>query len=312
MKLSKQVQIILEILIVLIVGLIIFQPDIALVDILNEYAIWIIIAFVAMGLLSVMLNNNRFVYFFMLSAGILTFYLKDLSNENLVFNTRVNKKSALHFVHIDIFNTEDTKEDLLKMIVKKNPDIVGFEELTPDWNRFLIKNLKDKFNHILSMNRLDFDSKLVLSKYEFINKDTFYLSGHAQLDFTVFFRNNPLKILYSYVVPYTMIGENINNKFQLDDLAEYINKSRQSAVLVTGEFNQVYWTKRIRNFLYKTKLNNSRRFISFEKRNPYDHIFYSNRLRCVELNEIYDSKGNHIGIEGYFKILDPDEIPLQN
>ena len=286
---------------ILIVLLIIFQPDIPLVIFLNENAIWIIILFIAVGILYMLFNQNRLVYFSMFSAGILTFFLQDISNKNLVFNKNIAKKNSLHILHIDIFNTEDTKEKILENIVRKNADILMFEELTPDWNKFLIEKLKMDYFNIITLNSLDFDSKLIMSKYNFISRDTFTLAGHPQLDVTVFYNNTPLKLLYTYVVPYTMVGENINNKYQIDDLAEYIGKSKVSAMIVAGEFNQVYWTKRIRNFLYETKLNNARRFISFKKRNPYDHIFYSNRLKCVYLDEIYDSKSNHIGIEGYFR-----------
>lgn len=286
---------------VLVVLLIILQPDIPIVTFLNENAIWIIILFIATSFLYMFFNQNRLVYFSMLSAGVLTFFLLDMSNKSLVFNKNIAKDNALHILHIDIFNTEDNKTQILDKIIKLNPDILMFEELTPDWNKFLINNLQKEYKNILSLNSLDFDSKLILSKHEFISKDTFELAGHPQLDVTIFYKNTPLKIIYTYVVPYTMVGENINNKYQVDDLAEYIGKSKISALIVAGEFNQVYWTKRIRNFLYKTKLNNARRFISFEKRNPYDHIFYSDRLNCIYLDEIYDSKSNHIGIEGYFR-----------
>ncbi len=312
MKWKKPVNISIQVLISILVLLIIFQPDIHPVTILNEHAMWIIISLIVIGLISMFYNNKNLIYFSMLSAAILTFYLKDLSNENLVFNSHANKKTALHLLHINIFNVEESKPELLDKIIKINPDIISFEELSPDWNKFLIKNLNDKYKNILNLNRLDFDSKLILSKYEFISKDTFLLSNHPQLDITVFFRNNPIKIIFSYILPYSMVGENINSEYQLYDLAEYVKKSRNSNIIVVGEFNQVYWTKRIRNFLYETQLNNARRSISFSKRNPYDHIFYSNRLKCIELNEIHDSKKNHIGIEGFFKITDPDDISIRN
>jgi len=312
MKWNRPVNIIIQILISILVLLLIIQPDIALVTVMNEHAIWIIISLIAIGLISMFFNNKNLIYFSMLSAAILTFYLKDLSNENLVVNKHANKKAALHIVHINIFNAEESKKDILNKVKKIDPDVVSFEELTPDWNDFLINKLNDKYKNVLSLNRLDFDSKLILSKYEFINKDTFEISNHPQLDVTVFFRNNPVKIIISYINPFSLIDKNSNSKYQLDDLADYISKSHNRNIILVGEFNQVYWTKRIKNFLYKTRFNNARRSISFSKRNPYDHIFYSNKFKCIKLNEIYDSKGNHIGIEGYFKIIDPDDISISS
>lgn len=309
MKWNKPVNIILQILIGILVLSLILQPDIPLVTILNEHAIWIIIGLIITGLISMFFNNKSLIYFSMFSAAILTFYLKDLSNENLVFNKNINIKTALHIMHINIFNVEESKDKLLKRIIKTDPDIITFEELTPDWNTFLINKLNFKYKNTIVLKNLDLDSKLVLSKYEFINKDTFEIANHPQLDFTIFYKNNTVKIILSYILPYSFIGIN-NSKYQLDDLAEYINKNSNKNIILIGEFNQVYWTKRIKNFLFKTKFNNARRSLSFSKRNPYDHIFYSGRFKCVELKEIYDSKNNHIGIDGYFRLIDPNTISI--
>ena len=312
MKWNKPANIIIQILISILVLLLILQPDISFISLLSEYTIWIIISLITIGLIAMFSNNRSLVYFSMFTAGILTFYLKDLSNQNLVFNKHINKETALHIMHVDIFNVEESKPELLNIILKKDPDIISFEELTPDWNDFLKKNLQKKYKSIFSLNRLDYDSKLVLSKYKFISKDTFELSGHPQMDVTVFFRNNPIKIILPYVVPYPVFDKNDIKRYQLDELADYINKSHYTNLIVAGEFNQVYWTKGIRSLLYKTKLNNARRFISFEINNPYDHIFYSKKLKCIELNEILDSKENHIGIEAFFKIIDANQVSIKN
>jgi len=100
-----------------------------------------------------------------------------------------------------------------------------------------------------------------------------------------------------------MIGENAGNQYQLEDLTDYIKTKEKIPLMIVGEFNQVYWAKQVRTFLYETKLNNARRSVSFAVRNPLDHIFYSKQLRCLHLGEIFDNNSNHIGVEGDFKMV---------
>jgi endonuclease/exonuclease/phosphatase (EEP) superfamily protein YafD len=288
----------------IVVLLILFQPDIPYVMFISENAIWVIFALIFVAIVSMIYNNKSLLYFGMFSAALLTLYLKNLSNENLMFHVRDYNKSSLYVLHMNISNIEeDDKDKLIKKIEKSDPDIISCEEITPDWHEYLIKVLKNKYPNIISINQFNVDGKIVLSKYKFIEKDTFLLSGHPQLDVKIEFNDTPINLLFANVLPFSMIGENAGNKYQIEDLGEYIKKKDKKSMLIVGEFNQVYWSKSIRNFLYNTKLNNARRSVSFAVRNPYDHIFYSNNLKCVELDEIFDLNSEHIGIQGRFKVV---------
>ena len=234
---------------------------------------------------------------------VLTLFLKDLSNSNLMFRGKDAGLSSLHVMHFNILDVEESKENFLKKIEESDPDIVSCQELSPAWNKYLLNNLKSKYPHTLSINQFDPDAKLVFSKYDFLEKDTFYLSGHPQLDVIIQVENIPVNILFTYVLPYSMIGENAGNQYQLEDLTDYIKTKEKIPLMIVGEFNQVYWAKQVRTFLYETKLNNARRSVSFAVRNPLDHIFYSKQLRCLHLGEIFDNNSNHIGVEGDFKMV---------
>jgi len=289
-------------LITVVILLIFFQPDIPLVMSLSENAIWVIFALLLLSILFLILKKSNLVYFTMFSAAILTLFLKDLSNTNLMFRAKDLNTSSLHIMHFNILDVEEDKDQFIEKIKDSNPDIVSCQELSPAWNKFLKKRLKDEYPYTLSINQFDPDAKLVFSKYEFIKKDTFYLSGHPQLDAIIRFEDNPVNILFTYVLPYSMVGENAGNHYQLEDLSDYISKKEIMPMMIVGEFNQVYWARRVRTFLYDTKLNNARRSVSFAVRNPLDHIFYSKQLRCTKLEEIFDDKSNHIGVEGAFKL----------
>ena len=65
----------------------------------------------------------------------------------------------------------------------------------------------------------------------------------------------------------------------------------------------VYWTQEIRDFRSNANLNNSRRDISQSNlRVPYDHIFFSNDLQCVEFSELKSENQNYLGITGTYQI----------
>ena len=312
MKIPVTLQRIIKVFLILLVLVIFFQPDIPFVITISENAIWIIFSLLLLSIFFLITKNINLVYFSMLSAAILTLILKDVSNENLMFKYRSNNASSLYVMHYNVFNIEGSRDNLINKIKISDPHIISFEELDPSWHKFLIDSLKSLYPNYLSLNRADVDSKLVFSKSKFISKDTFLLSGHPQLDITINYKSQPIKILLSYIQPSIGFGEITTNKHQIDELVDYIKFVDFKSLIVVGEFNQVYWDKSIRNFLYKTKLNNARRSVSFSKRKPYDHIFYSDRVKCVELDEVYDENSNHIGIEGRFKVMDNDERNFRN
>lgn len=303
MKMSTFLNRIIYLTVSIVVLLIWFQPDMPVVTFLSENTIWIIFSLIFISIVSMIYSNNNLVYFGMLTAAILTLFLKNVSNESLMFHARDYSKSSLYVLHLNISNIEEGgKEGLIKKIKKSNPDIISCGEITPDWHEYLIKVFGEEYSNILSINQFNVDGKIVLSKFKFIEKDTFLLSGHPQLDVKIDINGSPVNVIFTNVLPFSMAGENAGNKYQIDDLGDYINKKEKKSLLIVGEFNQVYWSKNIRNFLYNTKLNNARRSVSFAVRNPYDHIFYSNNLKCVELDEIFDENSEHIGIEGRFKL----------
>ncbi len=303
MNISTSIQRILMGSISVVIILIFFQPDIPFVVSLSENTIWIIFSLIIFSIFFMIIKKSNLVYFMMFSAAILTLFLKDSSNENLMFHGKDINSSSLHIMHFNILDVEESKENFLKKIEDSDPDIVSCQELSPAWNKFLNKTLKQRYPYTLSINQFDPDAKLVFSKYKFEKKDTFYLSGHPQLDAIIQFEDNLVNILFTYVLPYSMAGENAGNHYQLEDLTDYIKKKEKMPIMIVGEFNQVYWAKRVRTFLYDTKLNNARRSVSFAVRNPLDHMFYSKQLRCLKLGEIFDDSSNHIGVEGVFKLV---------
>ncbi|MEZ4909008.1 MAG: hypothetical protein R2771_15525 [Saprospiraceae bacterium] len=110
-------------------------------------------------------------------------------------------------------------------------------------------------------------------------------------------------MLFPYILPFDMQVRDSVQLNQLELLTQYVeNTEKHNPVIIVGEFNQVYWSKNLRNFIYNTKLNNARRFIyAFSDRNPYDHIFYSDDFNCYQIEDIFDPYTNLVGVKGVFE-----------
>ena len=142
MEIAVKLQYVLMGVISIIVLLILFQPDVPLVMFFSENAIWVIFLLLCISFIALIMGKKKLIYFGMFSAAIITLFLKDLSNENLMFRARNSNTSSLYIMHYNIFNVEGSRNHFIEKINKSNPDIISCEELTPDWNVFLTKNHK--------------------------------------------------------------------------------------------------------------------------------------------------------------------------
>jgi len=93
----------------------------------------------------------------------------------------------------------------------------------------------------------------------------------------------------------------MNREHHLDIVSNAIAESKNPKVVI-GDYSRVYWQAEMVKFRNNSKLNNSRRSTALSSPNPYDHIFYSDELECVQFDEIRESNQNHIGITGTYQI----------
>ena len=116
-------------------------------------------------------------------------------------------------------------------------------------------------------------------------------------------RDNKIKIIFPYILPFAVQIQDSLKFNQLDLFTKYVEKNDKTPMIIVGEFNQVYWSKNLRNFIYSTRLNNARRFIyAFSEKNPYDHIFYSDEFNCYLIEDIYDPITKLTGVKGVFEL----------
>lgn len=301
---KKKTESIFKFLIILIVVLLIFQPDFNSDNFVKLYEniFWIIIGFIICGFIFMVLKNSSLVYYSFISAIVLTFYLKGISNRQLVLPSEFSNSNTFKILHYNTFDYEGENIKILKDILHYSPEIVSLGELSPVLGRYLKDNLINNYPYIAELNRIDFDNKLIFSKFPINKIDTFYLTDHPQIDVSFKIKNNNAQIIFPYILPFDIQINDSLKINQLDLFTQYINKNN-NPLLIVGEFNQVYWSKNMRNFIYSTSLNNARRFIyAFTQKNPYDHIFYSDDFNCFSIEDIYDPYTKLTGVKGIFEL----------
>jgi hypothetical protein len=303
MRSKKTIEFLYRLFIISLLIIIIIQPDIdrPLFTFFYDNTLWVIIAMVGIGMFFMLLKNTNLIYFSLFSAAILTFYLKGISNNNLMYSSENNGNYSFNIFH---YNTEEYGENrtgLLRDILKSEADIISVGEIPPDLNEFLKAKLKKDYPFSGELNRIDFNSKLIFSKYDIITCDTIYLGGYPQLSIVFMIYNKPVRILFPYILPFKIPGN--SEESQVKTLTDIVNNIKNKALIVIGEFNQVYWSKEIRDFIYNTKLNNARRFVyAIADRNPYNHIFYTDHVNCISFEDLYDKNSNRIGLKARFEL----------
>ncbi len=293
--------------------IIVLQPRFRSVEVILDNALIVVLIYVSIGMLSALFDRRQLVYISLLSALVITLYMKNISNDNLLYSKNDGSLPNLEVCHFNVIDFDGDNTEIIKSIIELNPEILSFEALSPMLNKYLIENLKNRYAYNTFINRGgDIDSKLILSKIPITGVDTFYLKGHPQLKVGVSNKKMNINLICSNITPVMYNNRNSIQDAQIDELAEYVLANTDNIpTIVIGEFNQVYWSKSIRYLLAKTKFNNARRYVYLAKRNPYEHIFYSEGLVCLKIEELFDNQSNNIGIKGAFVINNNNELTIR-
>ena len=309
MRLKKIMGFLYRIVVVALLLIVFFQPWIEspFIIFIYENIVWLILLLTTAGIFFMFFRNTGLIYFSMISAAALTMYVKDISNQNLVY-TEQDKSSKVFSLHQ--YNCSRVNGDYEKLIgyIKENgSDIISIVGVSPTAAELWHDELSDQYPVIAELNDENDRVKLIFSKFEISSIDTLDLGGNHQFNIEYSIYGIPVNIIFSCIHPPDQPGENLATENQIKVLAEKANRIKYKPLLVIGNFNQVYWSREMRNFMYLTKLNNARRFVNaVSNRNPHNHVFYSNYINCLSFVDVYDGSSNAIGIRGSFEIIKPE------
>lgn len=276
----------------------IFLPNFAMLEFLNEYLLHYVIFLLISGLIGLILNNRIILYVSFGSAFMLTLFLKYNSNTNLKL-PKPNNQPTLGLVHVNLSSV--TSADILQSLTKEtNYDVISFQELTPDWDMILQEIFRDSFPFSFIDVKPDVQGKAVFSRYKmevFPNTKV----GDINILQINFYKNEEVYKLYSsYLTPPLNQKNKNNNEEELKGLSLLISESPTPA-FVFGELNRVYWAKPIIEFRKKTNMVNSRRNIPLSFKTAYGHIFYSPDMECYHFEDIFDETNTSVGCKGLYQ-----------
>jgi len=278
-----------------------FPPNMSFLKKGAEYAVFIMLGFLFLGMLFMIFDKKKLMALSLSCVAILCLFLKNSSNDNLIFPAR-NNSPILSMAHINLSYIDRGYEELLELIDELDPEIISFQEMTPDWNYILKENLSTQYISKYSLERIDTYGMAIYSKKMFTNVDTFMYQNIPNIQSQITLDGEPLYLCSSYLLPPLNKSSTENMRNHLAMISEKINEIA-APVFAIGDYNLVPWSPEIRDFRVKTNLGLSRRNIAVSKfQNPYDHIMYSSHLECIDFRELEDGELNHIGIYGKYQL----------
>jgi len=235
------------------------------------------------------------------AAGILSLFLKTFSSESMGLINQ-SKENSIIISNYNLKDYQDNIVSFIKHIDQEEGDIICIHEVKPDWTRVLKNALEYKFPYQVENISMEGYGKMILSSLSFNNIDTIYYYGLPAFDISLKLDDRENRLIVTQTIPPFKRFRGLSSKEHLKFLANYINHINQPVILA-GEFNQVYWSREIRDMLESTGLSNSRRFIAnFGSGVPHEHIFHSDDYECSRVRELNDDRDAHIGMEAVLNL----------
>ncbi|MBK8517742.1 MAG: endonuclease/exonuclease/phosphatase family protein [Saprospiraceae bacterium] len=278
----------------------VFLPSFTIAESIQDHLVHILFFLLISGILGLVINNNIILYSSFGCAAALALFLKNASNSELK-NPASNKedKFILAHVNLSVITNDSVVSTLFNDI---DIDAISFQEFTPDWAAAMPLLIDSAFKYHIQDVRVDLYGKAVYSKYPVVESDSLFYDDIPNVDLKILKNNKIYRVVSSYMTPALDNLSRTKAKSQFKILERRVSNHADN-IIVSGEFNQVYWSSDILSFRNKTGLLNSRRNInpsSFKM--PYDHIFYSSDMECYQFLELNDLQGNHIGCKASFQI----------
>ena len=288
--------------------IIIYPPKIEIFERTSEYAPILMFGMLFLSFVFLVYNQRRLMFIGMMATAFIAFYLKVSSNNNLILPQH-NLLPKIKVAHFNLSTLNKDTEEIEAILNEIDADVISFQEFTPDWEWPLSSMLMISYPYSHKMMRVDPFGMAIFSKKTFKNITTFLYNDIPNLVVTVDNEFQDIDIVSSYVPLFYPVPQ-MNREDHLAEVTKAI-EGCNNPVIVLGDYSKVYWQGEMIEFKNRSNLNNSRRSTALSSPNPYDHIFYSNDLECVQFYEIIESNQSHIGIMGTYQINSRAQINKQ-
>ena len=292
---------VLGLMLVFVTLTVIFPGDVNLFKQFSNYGVHITLGLFAFSMFLFILNKKRLMFVSMACTTLLCLFLKNQGNLLLLL-PQENQDDAVSIAHINLNSHQMDLNAFSEYLMRLDADIISLQEYSPYWDKVLENTLYETYPHQLKESRIDPHGIALFSKLPMNSFRMEYFGEKPCIISEFLISTIPVVIYSTYITPPL---DRINSRMadqQLIGLAERIQNHHKPTIIV-GEFNEVYWSNRIRTFRSINNLHNSRRDIMPSSLSvPFDHIFFTNDLECTFFKELIDDSGTKIGMVGKYQI----------
>lgn len=288
----------------LVVGAVLFTPQVIIIRKLTAHAFEAVILFLASAIGFMILERPRLLFTCLGMAMILSLYLKEKSKSGIPAFL-FGKTNDFSICQVLINGGSDQYKSFSNRLLASDADIIQVQETTPDWVEVLKNSLKLFYPYSSEMNRIDPYGMMIFSKYPIKKTDTLIYEDTTSrftfpaLKFIFDIKNHEVEYIACHILP--RLNTNDFDKVQgvFTMLADWVKKNQDKTVIVSGELGLTPWDYALQQFITSSGLELSRRephlFVQ-----PFEHILYSPALQCLRLKEVLAPGRNHIGIQGEY------------
>ena len=291
-----------------------FEPNIYWVRLISHYAFYIMLLFLGAGFFFMIIKAKRLMYFSLFGCGLLSLFLKNASNENIVLPSENIEKQT---IRVGLFNISNFSEDLnmdMEVIKSSEIDILFIHEVTPEWAKYLEEELREHYSYYQFFTRIDPFGQAIFSNVQMLSADTLFFSFAPVFDkvpvLSSSFYEEGMDTLHCTSI-HSLPPTGAQGYQNLGDLLTEVGNrfiADQKTNFVLSYLNVPAWNAEVKNFRYVYDLKDSRRVSKLFKM-PLEHIFYSGQVECIEFIE-QQCGTNYIGLIGSYQKVNELEIQV--
>lgn len=295
----------------------IFQPEVGFLTWISYQTVLILLVWLACGVGFLMLRCKRLAILCLMSCALLCLYLKNASNISLAAPQIVlNEASQFSIAHFNLSSIQDFLDDDLKLIDELAPDILVFQEYTPQFQNQITECFDTIYSDQTEFLRMDDYGQAIFTSFPVLAKDTFLIYNMPVLRLRLQIRDGrTVQLISQYNLPPLTTQYKEDSKLVFSQLADFIAQTDEPVIFL-GTLNYVSWDTQMVRFRYQANLNDSRKsfFPSFANNDkslfyaPVDHIYYNEYLDCLQFKKIDDHANKKIGIRGKYQINNYEKI----
>ena len=214
--------------------------------------------------------------------------------------------SNLKLMSVNVNAGNSDYDAVLDVVVKQQPDVVVFQEVTPAWAAGL-KSLRETYPHLRMAARKGAFGMAMFSRFPFEMAETNLIGGVPWIEATVNVEGSKVTVLAAHTLP--PMGEQ-NSKRRNGQLKSLVATSKRAVLagvplIVAGDLNCTPWSPHMRDTLHDSQLVSTRRGFgalpSWPAKRPVfwipiDHVLVSPEIGVVDFRIGGETGSDHLPV----------------